>query len=212
MYALRLAELLLFYFVVPALPLFGLPAVVYGPAFAATVIILALIALGSRERAGNPGIGLSGRRLRMPSDLPTLGAVFLLFAAVSTLGVWRFAPEQLFSPPRQVPGLWLLFWLIYSLASVAPQEAVFRVIFFRRYAGLWGSRRAPGILINAASFSLAHALMGQPLVYLLTFGGGIIFSQHWLRERNFLSLCLLHTVYGFWLFTVGLGPLFGFPF
>ena len=222
----RLAELLLFYFVVPALPLFGVPGIVYGTIFAATLIVLMLIALENRRRAKKPKAGPTPmdasarnivardpvRRPHVPGDLPRLVAVFSLFVAISTLGVWRLRPEQLFSAPRQAPGLWLLFWLIYSLGSVAPQEAIFRVVFFSRYAGLWGGRRIPGVLINAASFSLAHALMGHPVVYLLTFCGGIIFAQHWLREKNFLSLCLLHTAYGFWLFTVGLGPVFGFPF
>ena len=68
------------------------------------------------------------------------------------------------------------------------------------------------LLLNAVSFSIAHAILNQPIVYALTFAGGYVFSLHWLRSRRFLSLCLLHGAYGFWLFTVGLGPVFGFPF
>ena len=213
---LRFGELLLFYFLVPVLPLFDVAPSLYGPLFGITAVVLTVLGLIERRRGTRAGGAAPDKAVRRllswPRDLPALATVFVLFAVVSTVVIWRFAPEQLFQAPREAPGLWLLFWLIYSLGSVAPQEGIFRVVFFQRYSLLWGGKRTPGVLINAASFSLAHALMGHPMVYLLTFGGGLIFAQHWLRERNFLSLCVLHSAYGLWLFTVGLGPVFGFPF
>ena len=49
-------------------------------------------------------------------------------------------PGQAFALPRRAPGLWLAILALYPLLSAAPQEILFRVLFFRRYGALFPSR------------------------------------------------------------------------
>lgn len=213
-------ELLIVYMVIPALPLTGLRPRWYVPAFLIAVVWIAVVGIRAhrsrkatrRPRAERRGGRKTCARRGLPPDLLTVAVTFFAFALVSAVMIALIRPELLFSAPREEPRRWLLFWFIYTVGSVAPQEALFRVVFFDRYGAVWGDRRWLALLLNALSFSIAHAILHHPLVYALTFGGGYVFSIHWLRSRRFLSLCLLHGAYGFWLFTVGLGPVFGFPF
>lgn len=204
------------YFVVPALPLFGVPPRMFVPLFLVCICWLTIVALRDRRmrRRANRAIPAGERevRVRPKTKLQREGLTLLAFIVVSTLIVWRVSPELLFRAPREQPLRWLQFWFIYGAFSVPPQEALFRVVFFDRYPRLWGDRRWIGLSLNAASFSIAHAILHHWLVYLLTFLGGYVFAVHWLRSRNFATLWLLHAAYGLWLFTVGLGTVFGFPF
>ncbi|MFW5694735.1 MAG: hypothetical protein ACOCYB_06180 [Alkalispirochaeta sp.] len=38
----------------------------------------------------------------------------------------------------------------------------------------------------------------------------MLFSRTWLRSRSALAVSIEHALYGFWLFTVGLGSYFAF--
>lgn len=213
-------EFILVYMLIPALPLTGLRPRWYVPAFLAAVVWIAVVGIRGRRsrraarrtRAERTAGHDTPVRRRLPPDFRVVSLTFVAFAILSTIAIALLRPELLFSAPREEPRRWLLFWFIYTVGSVAPQEALFRVVFFDRYRAVWGDRRWLALLLNAVSFSIAHAILHHPLVYALTFGGGYVFSVHWLRSRRFLSLCLLHGAYGFWLFTVGLGPVFGFPF
>ena len=213
-------EFFLIYMLIPALPLTGLRPRWYVPAFSAAVVWIAVVGIRARRSRRRSQRGRAERdtrrdvrrRRRLPPDFKSVSVTFLAFAILSAVMIAVIRPDLLFSAPREAPRRWLLFWFIYTVASVAPQEALFRVVFFDRYRPLWGDRMWLALLLNAVSFSIAHAILHHPIVYALTFAGGYIFSLHWLRSRRFLSLCLLHGAYGFWLFTVGLGPVFGFPF
>ncbi len=213
-------EFIIIYVLIPALPLAGLRPRWYVPAFLVAIVWIAVVGIRARRsrktsrggRVGRTKRSESGVRRRLPPDFAAISITFLAFAVVSAVMIALIRPDLLFSAPREAPRRWLLFWFIYTVGSVAPQEALFRVVFFDRYRVLWGDRRWLALLLNAVSFSIAHAILHHPIVYALTFAGGYVFSLHWLRSRRFLSLCLLHGVYGFWLFTVGLGPVFGFPF
>ncbi|MCG8479727.1 MAG: CPBP family glutamic-type intramembrane protease [Spirochaetales bacterium] len=214
------AEFILVYVLIPALPLTGIGPRWYVPAFLAAVVWIAGVGIRARwsrrgprhRRAARDARRDLGTRRRLPPDFASIAVTFLAFAIISTVMIALIRPDLLFGAPREAPRRWLLFWFIYTVGSVAPQEALFRVVFFDRYRPLWGDRMWLALLLNAVSFSIAHAILHHPIVYALTFAGGYVFSLHWLRSRRFLSLCLLHGAYGFWLFTVGLGPVFGFPF
>lgn len=209
-------EFIVCYFVVPALPLFGVPPRVFVPLFLACICWLTIVALYDRRMRHRADRAMPATerptRAHARVTMQREGLTLLAFIAVSTLIVWRVSPELLFRAPREQPLRWLQFWFIYGAFSVPPQEALFRVVFFRRYRRLWGDRRWIGLSLNAVSFSIAHAILHHWLVYVLTFLGGYVFAVHWLRSRNFATLWLLHAAYGLWLFTVGLGPVFGFPF
>lgn len=65
--------------------------------------------------------------------------------------------------------------------------------------------------MSALAFAWAHTIIDNPVVYVATFFGGLMFAHTWLQSRSLLLVSAEHALYGFWLFTVGLGMYFGFP-
>lgn len=189
---------------VPALFLLPVPRQVMGPIILLSAAYAAV--QGYRSRLVPKGsFGLNGYRRFRP-----ILSVFGLFAAGTTLAVTLFAPDQLFAVVRDDPRLWVLMLFIYCVFSVYPQTLLYRMFFLERYRRLFPNT-ASLILANAVAFSWAHNLIPHPLVYVLTLGGGVLFSRTWLRSRSALAVALEHALYGFWLFTVGLGSYFAFP-
>jgi hypothetical protein len=189
---------------VPALFLFSVPPGV-------TIAIILAGALyagiqGYRSRlVPKASFGMNGFRRFGPILI-----VFGLFAVASTLAVAARAPSQLFSVVQDNPRLWVLMLFVYCVFSVYPQTLLYRVFFLERYRVLFSNEWGL-VVANALAFSWAHNLIPHPLVYVLTFGGGILFSLTWLRSRSALAVTVEHALYGFWLFTVGLGSYFAFP-
>jgi uncharacterized protein len=145
-----------------------------------------------------------------PGRWPRILGRFALFVVASTAAVAVWSRESLFGVVRDAPLLWLTMLLVYCLFSVLPQVLVFRVFFFARYTRLFPSRGV-AIVVAAVLFAWAHIVIAHPVVFLLTFGGGLIFSRTYLATRSVPIATIEHALYGFWLFTVGLGPIFAFP-
>jgi uncharacterized protein len=197
-------EALLLFGVVPFLFLFELPRGIM-PAVMLLALAYAMVQ-GRRHRLiPKRSFGLNGFRRFGPMLL-----VFALFALASTAAVALLEPERLFSVVRTDIGLWLLMLVIYCCFSVYPQALLFRAFFIERYGSLFRDERAL-VLVNAAAFAWAHNIIAHPLVYVLTFCGGILFTRTWLKSRSLLAVSTEHALYGFWLFTVGLGGYFAFP-
>ncbi|MGL4235134.1 CPBP family intramembrane glutamic endopeptidase [Tabrizicola sp.] len=135
-------------------------------------------------------------------------AGFALVVLAGSLAVILLTrPDAAFSLPQERPGLWLLTLALYPILSALPQEAVFRPLFFRRYAALLPSGAA-AIVLNAAVFSLAHLMFWNWIVLAMTFVGGLVFAWAYEARRSFPLAVLLHSVAGWILFTVGLGVYF----
>ena len=135
---------------------------------------------------------------------------FGAFVVASTIAVALWRPQLLFSVVRDNPVLWLTMLIVYCFFSVLPQVLVFRAFFFARYMPLFGSRGL-ALLVSAVVFAWAHIVIAHPVVFVLTFCGGVIFSRTYLATRSVSVATIEHALYGFWLFTVGLGPIFAFP-
>ena len=135
---------------------------------------------------------------------------FLIIAIVTSTFVWLTDKPSLFNVVLNKPVLWLLILLFYSLFSVYPQELIYRTFFFKRYKSLFKNETF-FIFINAILFSLAHLLFKNTLVLLLTFIGGILFAFTYNRTKSTLLVSVEHSIYGCWLFTVGMGNMLGFP-
>ena len=67
------------------------------------------------------------------------------------------------------------------------------------------------IVVNAFVFSLAHIFLKNILVLFLTFIGVIAFALTYYTSKSTTLVCIEHALYGFWLFTVGLGEILAFP-
>jgi uncharacterized protein len=108
---------------------------------------------------------------------------------------------------RADPGFFLLVMVFYPLLSALPQELVFRVLWFRRYGAIlpggW-----PGIVLNAAVFSLAHLMYWSGIVAAMTFAGGLAFAWAYRRRGSFAMAVVMHGLAGQIVFALGLGMFF----
>ncbi len=139
-------------------------------------------------------------------DRRTLAAV-AAGAALLALALALLAPERLFRLPREEPVLWLLVSALYPLASVLPQELLFRVFFFHRYRVLWPSLGVR-IAVSAVVFAWAHLFFGNAVAPLLSLAGGLWFAADYARHGSLLRLACLHALWGELLFLLGYGEWF----
>ena len=126
-------------------------------------------------------------------------AVALGVAMATTGDPLRFAVAR--------PGFLVLVLIFYPVLSALPQELVFRVLWFRRYAGILPDG-APGIVLNAAVFSLAHLMYWSWVVAGMTFAGGLAFAWAYRRRGSFAMAVVMHGLAGQIVFALGLGVLF----
>ncbi|RZF80113.1 CPBP family intramembrane metalloprotease [Pseudoalteromonas sp. CO325X] len=112
--------------------------------------------------------------------------------------------ENWFSYPLQSPLSWLMLLILYPLLSVLPQELIFRTYFFHRYKPIIPSKTWR-IWLSASVFSLAHMVYGNWVAIVLSFCGGLLFSYTYAHSRSTLVCVLEHSLWGLWMFTLGLG-------
>jgi len=195
------AEFALLFVAIPvAIALFLPPSMLFPALFAFSALGLILLwwTGGFDWRALLRGWGRFDLRLFLAF------AAVTLIASVAVLYVTR--PEALFSFLRRDPRFLLIIWLLYPLLSALPQELIFRVLYFHRYARLFrGPRQA--VLANAAIFSLAHLMYWNWIVLIFTFAGGLAFAIGYLR-RGLPWAWALHAIAGNILFAVGMGIYF----
>lgn len=132
---------------------------------------------------------------------------FLLSALAIGLTVRVAAPNLLLSFVRTHPQLWALVMVLYPVLSVYPQGIIYRCFLMHRYASLLPSNLAL-IVVSAAAFAFMHIIFRNPLAVLLTFVGGLLFAWRYYVTGSLFTSALEHSLYGCWLFTIGLGKFF----
>ena len=137
-------------------------------------------------------------------------AVVAVFVAVTIIVALSVAMATSGDPLRFAtanPGFLVLILVFYPILSALPQELMFRALWFRRYAGIlpggW-----PGIVLNAAVFSLAHLMYWSGIVAAMTFAGGLAFAWAYQRRGSFAMAVLMHALAGQIVFALGLGMFF----
>lgn len=133
--------------------------------------------------------------------------VFAVAAPLLALWVWSGRPDAFLSFPREKPAVWVAVMLLYPCLSVVPQELIFRVFFFHRYANLFRSVPAT-VAASAFSFGLAHLLFGWILSVVLSAAGGVLFAWTYYRTRSVWMAVFEHALYGCLVFTIGMGRYF----
>jgi membrane protease YdiL (CAAX protease family) len=141
-------------------------------------------------------------------ELPRIFLIAAFGIAFVTGLVLVLRPEVFLSLPRQHPVLWVIIMLAYPLASVYPQEVIFRAFFFHRYRTLFGQHSLIMILISAAAFGYAHIVLKNWLAVSATLAGGLLFGWTYARSRSVAATAIEHAIYGCFMFTVGLGQFF----
>ena len=143
----------------------------------------------------------------LPGQLRPMLVLWLLTAVGCAVVVAVTTPDLLLSLPREEPGLWALVVVAYPLASVYPQELLFRAFLFHRYRPVFGEGVAM-VAASAAAFGFVHIAFGNWVAVVLSAAGGVIFANRYRRSRSLLSASVEHSLYGLLMFTIGLGQYF----
>lgn len=141
------------------------------------------------------------------ASLISILSIFAVGCIAVGLFVALAMPDRLFALAAERPGKWLKIMTLYPLTSVLPQEIVYRVFFFHRYGPLFRSR---GVLIltNALVFSFGHILFRNWIAVAGTFAAGVLFAWRYERTRSFWAVYVEHVLWGWLVFTIGLGVFF----
>jgi membrane protease YdiL (CAAX protease family) len=200
--AWRAAELLALFVVLPLAVRAGL---LPGP----RLLLLATVSGGAiavlwRDPTFQPSRLWSGRlRGQWTGVLARAGVAALVIAA---LVLW-LDPARLLATPREQPALWLAGLALYPLLSAWPQEVLYRLFFFERYAPLFG--RGPALVIaSGVAFALLHLVYPNLVAPLLSLPAGLILAWRYRRTAALGPVWLEHSLYGLLLFSLGLGNYF----
>jgi len=147
------------------------------------------------------------KRDRLSAELARILLIALPSFALLALYTARLEPDLWLEMPTRHPGTWAYLVLLYPLLSVLPQELIYRLFFFHRYHVLF-PRRGWMIAASAILFGYAHLVFGNGLSVILSTCGGTLFSWTYLRTRSLWITAMEHSLYGCFLFTIGLGRYF----
>lgn len=192
------AEFLLLYGGIP-------PLLIYAPRSLKVVFLLsfAVYALVMLRRTGTTA-PIEWNWQGLCVGMPDIFCRTLFGCAVLTLLLLIIAPERLLSFPLERPQLWAMVMWIYPILSVLPQELIFRSLYFQRYAVLFKGYYWQ-IGISGILFAWAHILFMNWLAIILCGIGGILFAQTYIKHRSLALVWLEHSIYGCFIFTIGLG-------
>jgi hypothetical protein len=144
-------------------------------------------------------------------SLGTLGSIMVLFAvAASAIAAYvRIAePDNFLAFPRHAPELWLRVMLFYPLLSALAQELLFRTFFFHRYGAFFSGQPWLLIAVNGALFGFGHVVFGSTISVILSSILGLLLAWRYTVTRSIWATFLEHTLYGWLVFTIGLGRYF----
>ena len=119
---------------------------------------------------------------------------------------WIFPELFLGYPLRDFTGYMITVFL-YPIASVFPQEIIYRVYYFHRYERLVPEKFLL-MFSNAFIFGLTHFIYANWVAPIATFLAGWIFIFTYYRTKSLLNVSLEHYVYGLIMFTIGFGYYF----
>ncbi|GAB3476907.1 CPBP family intramembrane glutamic endopeptidase [Amycolatopsis cihanbeyliensis] len=143
----------------------------------------------------------------LPGQLRSIGLLWGVTAVGAGVAVAVARPDLLLSLPREDPLTWALVMVLYPLASVYPQELIFRAFLFQRYAPVFGEGHGM-VGASAAAFGFVHLPFGNWIAIVLSLAGGWIFASRYQRTRSLLTVSFEHALYGMLIFTIGLGLYF----
>jgi uncharacterized protein len=136
--------------------------------------------------------------------------MLILWAATAVVcagAVLLTEPSTFLILPREEIELWAVIMVGYPLASVYPQEVLFRAFIFQRYRPVFGNGYLM-VAASAAAFGFVHIAFGNWVAVVLSAAGGWIFAARYRRTRSLLTVGVEHALYGLLMFTVGLGQYF----
>jgi hypothetical protein len=140
--------------------------------------------------------------------LAQIVAKFIVIGSCVTAATYIWFPARFLGFPRYATELWMLVMVLYPMFSVIAQELVYRTFFFHRYGRLFGGWLWPAVLVNGALFGFGHIMFGNWIAVVGTAGLGILLAYRYAQTRSFWAVWFEHSLYGWLVFTVGLGRFF----
>lgn len=177
------------------------------PVFIALLPVLAVILmLLALDRTFSLGRELS--RGVSAAQLFSILATFAVGAGIVATYVSEYHPALFLELPRNRPETYQRIMLLYPLMSVIAQELVYRTFFFHRYGLLFGRAWWLAIILNGVLFGIGHIVIGTPLAIYGTMATGVLFAWRYAMTRSYWAVFIEHTLWGWLVFTVGLGRYF----
>ncbi len=129
---------------------------------------------------------------------------FIPSAFLMLFYTYYFEPRLWFGLISERPDVWARVMILYPILSVYPQELIYRGFFFRRYGQLF-SHSSGLIAASAVSFGYLHIILQNGVAVILSMIGGFYFAYHYYKHRSLLLVSIEHSLYGCFVFTIGLG-------
>lgn len=136
--------------------------------------------------------------------------VFGTFAAVvgiSTLFTYYYSPQYLFYILSTDIQTWLILLIVYPLLSALPQEIIFRAFVFHRYKIILPNKQHR-MLLSSVCFGFAHIFYANWIAVGLSMMAGYVFCLTYAKTKSTLLVSIEHSLWGLWMFTIGLGFFF----
>lgn len=153
------------------------------------------------------GIGLGSEQVRRSLILVAGVCIFIFPALAAGLWLLKLCGMQLPLRPVLPREQGLAQWLLYQFLYVAVAEEVFFRGYVQRnclrlvnsFEGRPGMLlKFTSIIISAACFALAHAIVQGQIVSLLTFLPGLILGWIFIRTGSLLAPILFHGLANVW--------------
>lgn len=133
-----------------------------------------------------------------------LFVVLIIISSVVYIIIFRAQP---FDFMLNGTSSWIVLLLLYPIFSALPQELIFRTFLFHRYKRIMPNKQHR-ILLSSLSFGFAHLMYGNIVAVGLSMVAGYCFCLTYVISRSTLLVTLEHSLWGLWIFTLGLGPYF----
>jgi len=163
---------------------------------AALALYAAAVKVGERRNASELALPAA------PINLVLGGMVGFAFMALSVVILWALKLDNVAKGHWRG---WFSYFVFNSYISAVLEELGFRAILLRLFARMFGP--APGLIISAGLFALAHATHAPPLaVVLLVINGGLLLGIVYMISGSLWLPIGAHLAYDFteWsLFGVG---------
>jgi len=129
---------------------------------------------------------------------------FLFLATLLALITYQILPERFMRFPLDRFALWYAVMILYPILSIVPQEIFFRSFYFARYEG-WLTEKTSGMLINGLLFGFCHIVLNNWIAPTFCAIAGVLFAHSYQQHRSLKWSVIEHSLYGCWVFTVGIG-------
>ncbi len=134
--------------------------------------------------------------------------IFLIMGGAATWWIKTYHPSWFLEFPTNRPETYTRIMLAYPVFSVAAQELLYRSFFFHRYGPLFGTHAWLIVIVNGLLFGYAHIVMNSAFAIAATALGGMILAARYAMSRSFWAVFIEHTLWGWLIFTIGLGRYF----